>query len=130
MHESYGSDDPIDARKDGEESGGTRRRYRREQSSIVLLSGVEPPTDYESVSYQRRVLLIQHLRRLPISKPMSPRHNYDTVNVDASRMRVGNASRKRGFGHRFKHAVVDLDWRARRQVKSTEPAQPLKQLLP
>src|ERR1700680_4453968 len=44
------------------------------------------PTDYESVSYQRRVLLIKHLRRLPISKPVSPRHSYGTPNVDWSQL--------------------------------------------
>jgi len=49
---------------------------------MVLLSGVEPPTDYESDLCRSRILLIKHLRRLPISKAAYPRHKYGTPNFD------------------------------------------------
>jgi hypothetical protein len=35
----------------------------------------------ETLSYQRRVLLIKHLLRLPISKRMSLSHSYVTANL-------------------------------------------------
>jgi hypothetical protein len=54
----------------------------------VLLSGVEPPTDYESDLYRRRVLLIKYLHRLPISKPVSSSHNYGTANLAKARLAV------------------------------------------
>jgi hypothetical protein len=65
------------------------------------------PTDYESVSYECRVLLIKHLRRSPISQPVSSSHSYVTANL--AKAQLGS----RGLAHASERAQVLIESRKR-----------------